>query len=436
MKYLIKGGRVIDPASGRDEVADVLIEGRLIAGIDPHIPSNGATEIDAAGLVVSPGFVDMHTHLREPGREDEETVASGSAAGVAGGFTALCAMPNTEPVADSAAVVEQVWALGREAGLLEVVPSGALSKGQLGKQMADIGDMVRSLAGVRWFTDDGHGVQDSLFVRRVMEYLLGFDATYAEHCEDAALAKGAHMNEGPRSVALGLRGQPAAAEELMAARDIALSRLTGCKLHLLHVSTAGTVELVRRAKDEGLRVTAEATPHHFTLTDEALEGYDPEAKVNPPLRTAADRSAIIAGLADGTIDAIATDHAPHAAHEKDQELQYAPPGLVGLETALGLAMTELVLKDEMTLAGMIDRLSTGPARLLGLSEHGNLRRGSVANVAVFDPAARWTVVPAAFRSKSKNTPFGGRELTGRVRCTFFRGKLVYELAEAREGAPA
>ena len=425
---------MIDPATGLNEDRDVLIEDGVVAGIDKNISADGATEFDAQGQVVSPGFVDMHTHLREPGREDEETVASASAAGVAGGFTALCAMPNTDPVADSAAVVEQVWALGREAGLLEVIPSGALSKGQLGKEMADIGEMARSIAEVRWFTDDGHGVQDSLFVRRVMEYLLAFDATYAEHCEDAALAAGSHMNEGVRSVALGLRGQPAAAEELMAARDIALSRLTGCKLHLLHVSTAGTVELVRRAKDEGLKVTAEATPHHFTLTDEALEGYDPNAKVNPPLRIEVDRAAIAEGLADGTIDAIATDHAPHAAHEKDQELQYAPPGLVGLETALGLAVTELVSKGQMDMPRVIERMSTAPARLLGLKDQGRIEIGGPANITVFDPKATWTVDPTAFHSKSRNTPFAGRELTGKVIHTFFRGEPVFANGNVREGA--
>lgn len=424
---------MIDPTSGLDEVTDVLIDAGTVVGIDRNISADGATEIDAGGLVVSPGFVDMHTHLREPGREDEETVASASAAGVAGGFTALCAMPNTDPVADSAAVVEQVWALGREAGLLQVIPSGALSKGQRGEEMSDIGEMARSLAEVRWFTDDGHGVQDPLFVRRVMQYLLAFDGTYAEHCEDAALAAGGHMNEGIRSVALGLRGQPAAAEELMAARDIALSRLTGCKLHLLHVSTAGTVELVRRAKDEGLKVTAEATPHHFTLTDDALEGYDPNAKVNPPLRTEADRTAIAEGLADGTIDAIATDHAPHAAHEKDQELQYAPPGLVGLETALALAVTELVNKGQMDLPAVIDRMATAPARLLGLRDQGRLGKDRTANLTIFNPAEKWTVDPAAFHSKSRNTPFGGREVEGRVHLTFFKGEPVFQDGKLNEG---
>ena len=425
-KYLIKGGRVVDPASGRDEAADVLIEDGVIKAIDAKISGSGAEDgaevIEAAGLVVTPGFVDMHTHLREPGREDEETIASASAAAAAGGFTAVCAMPNTDPVMDSASVVEQVWALGREAGLVEVVPSGALSKGQRGEKMADYGSMANSVAAVTFFTDDGHGVQNALFARRAMEYLVGFDATYAEHCEDAALAAGAQMHEGERSVALGLRGQPAAAEELMAARDVALSKLTGCKLHLLHISTAGTVELVRRAKDEGLRVTAEATPHHFSLTDLALESYDPNAKVNPPLRTEIDRLAVRDGLADGTIDAIATDHAPHALEEKDQEFQYAPPGLIGLETALGLTLSELVHPGFLSLTAAVDRLSTAPARLLGLTDQGTLSVGSPANLVVFDPDVEWTVDPAQFLSKSRNTPFAGRTLKGRVVHTFYRGR--------------
>ena len=419
--YLIKNGRVLATA-GELERADVLIEDGTVTAIDTGIDKDGAEVVDASGKVVAPGFVDLHTHLREPGREDEETIASASAAAAAGGFTAVCAMPNTDPVADSAAIVEQVWALGRETGLVRVLPAGALSKGLNGEKMADIGEMAMSPAGVRMFTDDGHGVQDALFARRAMEYLVTFGAIYAEHCEIEALARGGQMHEGERSMALGLRGIPAAAEDLMAARDIALARLTGCRLHLLHVSTAGTVELVRRAKEEGLPVTAEATPHHFTLTDVALDDYDPMAKVNPPLRTDPDRAAIIEGLVDGTIDAIATDHAPHAQEEKDQEFSYAPPGLVGLETALGLTISELVAPGHLTLAQAIERMSVAPARLLGLDDHGSLAPGGRANVVVFDPEERWTVDPMRFNSKSRNTPFAGRELQGRVVHTFFDGR--------------
>lgn len=432
--YLLTGGRVVDPASTTDALRDVLVRAGRLERVAEHIDDTDAEAIDCSGLVVAPGLVDLHTHVREPGREDEETIASASAAAAAGGFTAICAMPNTDPVADSAAIVEKVWALGRDANVVEVVPAGALSKGQRGEKMADIGEMVRSPARVRLFTDDGRGIQNALFARRLMEYLRGFDAIYAEHCEDEALAEGGHMHEGERSAALGLRGIPAEAEELMAARDIALARLTGCRLHLLHVSTAGTVELVRRAKAEGVRVTCEATPHHFSLTDAALEEYDPNAKVNPPLRTDADVAAIIAGLTDGTIDAIATDHAPHALEEKDVEFEYAPPGLVGLETALGLALTELVAPGHVTLTQMIDLMSTTPAHILGLEDQGRLAPGSGANLVVFDPAAPWTVDAAGFHSRSKNTPFDRRPLRGRVVHTFFRGRPTVRAGELVAGA--
>ena len=421
--YLLSGGRVVDPTSDNDSTADVLIRDGVIAEIGTDLSATDADVIDCRDKVIAPGLVDLHTHLREPGREDEETIASASAAAAAGGYTALCAMPNTDPVADTASVVEKVWALGREAGLVEVVAAGALSKGLDGTEMADIGEMARSVARVRMFTDDGRGVQDSLFVRRVMEYLLAFDGIYAEHCEDAALAAGGQMHEGDRSMGLGLRGVPAEAEELMAARDIALARLTGCRLHLLHISTAGTVELVRKAKSDGLPVTAEATPHHFSLTDAALAGYDPNAKVNPPLRTKADRATVIRGLVDGTIDAIATDHAPHADHEKDQEFSYAPPGLIGLETALALTITNLVEPGHLTLPQALERLSTAPARILGLEDHGGpIASGAVANLTIFDPSASWVVDPAESYSKSRNTPFAGETLTGKVVHTFFRGR--------------
>ena len=431
--FVLKNGTVMTGSAARDRT-DILIEDGRVTGIDAGIEKDGAEVIDATGLVVAPGLVDLHTHLREPGREDEETIASASAAAAAGGFTAVCAMPNTDPVADSASVVEQVWALGKEAGLVDVLPAGALSKGLDGEQMSDIGEMAMSPAAVRLFTDDGHGVQDALFARRAMEYLVTFGAIYAEHCEVEALARGGHMHEGERSMALGLRGIPAAAEDLMAARDIELARLTGCRLHLLHISTAGTVELVRRAKNDGLPVTAEATPHHFTLTDAALDDYDPMAKVNPPLRTEVDRAAVIEGLVDGTIDAIATDHAPHAQEEKDQELSYSPPGLVGLETALGLTISQLVRPGHLTLEQAIDRLSTAPARILGLDGQGTLEVGGHANVVVFDPEVPWRVDPMMFNSKSRNTPFTGRELQGRVVHTFFEGRHTVAAGEVLTGA--
>jgi dihydroorotase len=426
--WLVAGGRVLDPRSSRDETADVLVRDGKIVAIGPDLDAGDAEVLDASNLVIAPGLVDMHTHVREPGREDEETISSVSAAAAAGGYTAICAMPNTDPVADTASVVEKVWALGREAGLVEVAPAGALSRGQAGQQMADLGEMASSVARVRLFTDDGHGVQDALFARRAMEYLGGFGGIYAEHCEDASLAEGGQMHEGPRSIGLGLRGIPSAAEELMASRDIALARLTGCRLHLLHISTAGTVALVRQAKQDGLPVTAEATPHHFSLTDAAVEGYDPNMKVNPPLRSESDRLAVIEGLGDGTIDAIATDHAPHALEEKDREFSYAPPGTVGLETALGLVLTELVMPGHLTVVDAIDRMSAAPARILGLEDQGEVAAGRPANLVIFDPSAEWHVDPSRFYSRSRNSAFAGRTLTGRVVHTIFGDRLT-----ARDG---
>jgi dihydroorotase len=432
MNVRITGGRVVDPATETDEIRDVVIENGVIAA--PGASPEGAETIDASGLVLAPGLVDMHTHLREPGREDEETIASASAAAAAGGYTAICAMPNTDPVADSAAIVDKVWALGREIGLVHVVPAGALSRGLEGQKMADIGEMTRSMAKVRLFTDDGRGVQNALFARHAMEYIAGFDAIYAEHCEDDGLAAGGQMHEGERSAALGLRGIPAEAEELMAARDIALARLTGCRLHLLHISTAGTVELVRRAKSEGVRITAEATPHHFTLDDSELETYDPHFKVNPPLRSGSDRQAIVSALADGTIDAIATDHAPHATEEKEMEFTYAPPGMLGLETALSLTLTELVGPGKLDMTRAIELLSTAPARILGVDGHGSIATGRPANVVIFDPDETWTVEPSGLRSKARNTPYAGRSLKGRVRDVFYNGRPTVTGGRVLEGA--
>jgi len=429
---LLRGGRLIDPAGDTDTTCDVLVAGGRIEAVGMGLDPGGAEVIDVDGAVVAPGFVDTHVHLREPGREDEETIASGSAAAVLGGFTAICAMPNTDPVCDNAAVAEKVAATGRFLGLIQVIPAGALTQGLEGRHLAAIGEMATSTARVRIFTDDGHGVQDARLLRRAMEYVKGFGAICAEHCDDESLSQGGHMHEGEYSSRLGLRGQPAEAEELALARDVALVRLTGARFHALHVSTARSVDIIRRAKAEGLPVTAEATPHHLTLSDASLIDYDTNFKVNPPLRSAGDVEALRAGLADGTIDNIATDHAPHAVHEKEAEFEEAPPGLIGLETALGVILTDLVGAGVLTMGDMIRRMSVAPARILGLQGQGGpVVPGARANLVVFDPTARWRVDPAQFASRSRNCPWAGRELVGRVIATIFEGRVV-----AREGRVA
>ncbi|MEO7804206.1 MAG: dihydroorotase [Actinomycetota bacterium] len=422
---MFKGARVLDPTSGTDAVLDVLVNGDRIEQVGANIASKGAEVIDVAGAVLSPGFVDMHVHLREPGREDEETVATGTAGAALGGFTAVCAMPNTDPVCDSAAVAEMVAAQGRLFGLAHVVPAGSLTKGLEGKFLSPIGEMVHSSAAVRVFTDDGKGVQDARLLRRAMEYIKGFDAICAEHCEDASLAEGGQMNEGEISDLLGLKGIPSEAEEVALARDLALAKLTGVRFHALHISTAGCAELIRRAKAEGVRVTAEVTPHHLTLVDSELMTYDTNFKVNPPLRSAADVEALRVALADGTIDAIATDHAPHSPEEKESEFESAPPGMLGLETALGVCITGLVEPGVLTLLDLIRVMSTSPARILGLDRHGGpIVAGAPANLVVFDPAKRWTVDAFAMASPSHNSPWEGKPLRGKVLHTLFEGRLV------------
>lgn len=433
---LLRGGRLVDPAGGVDATCDVLIKGGRIEAVGTGLDPGAAEVIDVDGAVVAPGFVDTHVHLREPGREDEETIASGSAAAVLGGFTAICAMPNSDPVCDNAAVAEKVAATGNFLGLTQVIPAGSLTQGLEGKHLAAIGEMATCNAKVRLFTDDGHGVQDARLLRRAMEYLKGFGAICAEHCDDESLSEGGHMHEGEYSSRLGLRGQPAEAEELALARDIVLARLTGARFHALHVSTAGSVEIIRRAKAEGLPVTAEATPHHLTLTDACLVGYDTNFKVNPPLRSANDVEALRAALADGTIDNIATDHAPHAAHEKEAEFEAAPPGLIGLETALGVILGEVVGSGALMLGDMIRRMSTAPARILGLQGQGGpLVPGARANVVVFDPTARWKVDPTMFASRSRNCPWAGKELVGRVMLTIFQGGIVGRGGHVLTGLP-
>ncbi len=427
---LLKGGRLIDPASGHDGVTDVRIDGQRVIEVGPSLDAAGATVIDVSGLVVAPGFVDLHVHLREPGREDAETVESGTRAAALGGFTAVVAMANTTPVADNAAVVEQVRALGRAAGWCDVYPAGAITQGLAGKALAPMGEMAQSAANVRFFSDDGRCVQDAALMRRAMEYARGFDAIVSNHAEEGSLAEGWQMNEGEVSALLGMRGLPAEAEEIIVARDLALARLTGVRLHVPHVSTAATVQLIRAAKIAGIAVSAEVTPHHLCLTEDSVRTFDPVYKVAPPLRTKADVEALREALADGTIDCVATDHAPHAPESKDVEFDAAPCGMIGLETALAVVLTE----SGLDLPAVVKRMSTAPARIARLAGHGGaVVEGSPANLVVFDPNARWTVDAHALASRSRNTPFAGRELAGKVVHTILRGRVVVSEGRTSNG---
>ena len=381
-----------------------------------------AERVDADGLMVLPGLVDLHTHLREPGREDAETVATGTAAAALGGFTAVHAMANTDPVADTAGVVEQVWRLGREAGHCDVRPVGAVTVGLRGERLAELGAMADSAAAVRVFSDDGVCVSDAVLMRRSLEYVKAFDGVIAQHAQEPRLTEGAQMNEGELSGILGLPGWPAVAEEAVIARDVLLAGHVGSRLHVCHVSTAGSVELLRWAKSKGIDVTAEVTPHHLLLTDDQARTYDPIFKVNPPLRTAEDARALRAALADGTIDCVATDHAPHAVEDKESEWAEAAFGMVGLETALSIVQQVMVDEGLLDWAGVADRMSARPARIGRVSGQGEpLAVGSPANLTLVDPAARWTVDPAALASRSRNTPYAGMTLPGRVVATFLRG---------------
>ena len=432
---LLKGGRVVDPASGLDATLDVRIEKGSIAEVGESLKTDGATVVDCAGLVVAPALVDLHTHLREPGREDAETIASGSRAAALGGFGAVCAMANTDPVADSAAVVEQVYNTGRAVGIVDVFPVGALTVGLVGETLAEIGEMAESKARVNFFSDDGKCVQDSGLMRRALEYAKAFDAIVANHAEDRGLAEGGSMNEGEVSGLLGIPGVPDEAEELIIARDLALTKLTGSRLHVPHVSTAGSVELIRAAKIAGIRVTAEVTPHHLSLTETLVASFDPVFKVAPPLRTRADVESLRAALVDGTIDCVATDHAPHAREDKEKEFDKAPPGMLGLETALAVLITELVEPGLLSLSELIERMSTAPARIRSLEGHGGPIAAGLpaATLVVFDPSRRWVVDPARLASLSDNTPFAGRELQGKVVHTLLRGTFTVRDGEVVDG---
>ena len=420
---VIRGGRVIDPANGIDGVRDLAIAGGRIAACAPSITiPRGAQTLDATGLVVCPGFIDLHTHVREPGYEYKETVASATRAAAAGGFTTICAMPNTDPINDTRAVTELVLEHAAREGVVNVRPVGAITKGSRGEELAEIGELAE--AGCVAVSDDGRPVMSSLVMRRALEYALAFNLPVIDHCEDLSLSADGVMHEGKVSTMLGLQGIPAAAEEVMVARDLALCELTGGRLHLAHMSCAGSIRMIREAKARGVRVTAEACPHHFSLTDEAVIGFSADAKMNPPLRTRADVQAVIEGLADGTIDAIATDHAPHAPEEKSWPIDQAPFGIVGLETALPLALA-LTASGRLTLPQVVRLLTAQPAAVI-MSDRGTLGVGAVADITIIDPAREWVVDPAQFRSKSRNTPFSGWKMTGAVVKTLVNGKVVYD----------
>ena len=422
-KLLIRGGRLIDPSCGRDEPADVLIEDGLIAATGADLSAEDCQIIEAANLIVAPGLVDMHCHLREPGQTRKETIATGTAAAAAGGFTSVLCMPNTTPAVSTGAVVSFIKAKAAREGVVKVYPIGAISKDLAGKELAEMGDMVE--CGAVAFSDDGRPVMNSRLMRLALEYSLIFDVPVIAHEEDLELVDGGDMHEGYYSTALGLRGIPAAAEEAMIARDILLARQTGARLHVAHVSTAEGVELIRRAKEQGLSITAEVTPHHLTLTDAAVATYDTNTKVNPPLREPADVEALIAGLRDGILDCVATDHAPHTAEDKNVEFHQAANGISGFETALPLLWTELVQSGKLTPLQLLERMSTAPARLIGLPA-GTLAVGAPADVVVFDPRTDRTVEPQKFRSLGKNTPFAGRMLRGWPVCTLVDGVVVAE----------
>ena len=420
-KTLIKNATLADA-----RVCDVLIENGVIQAVAPSLNDSDAVIFDASSMILMSGLVDLHTHLREPGKEDSETVLSGSRAGVKGGYVALSAMANTSPVADTAGVVEQVYRLGKNAGLLDVFPIGAVTQGIEGKVLAEIGAMADSVAQVRVFSDDGNCVSDPLVMRRALEYVKKFGGVIAQHAQEPALTSGSQMNEGIVSATLGLKGWPAVAEEAIIARDVLLAEHVGSRLHICHLTTAGGVEIIRWAKARGIDVTAEVTPHHLLLTDESARSYDPIFKVNPPLRTEKDVMALRHGLADGTIDIVATDHAPHPGESKECEWQEAAFGMLGLEHALSIVAATMVESGLMDWAGVQNRMSTAPARIGGYSDHGrDVTVGAPAHLTVINPKASYRVDRDQLQSKSRNTPFHGMEFSARVIATFFHGEVVY-----------
>jgi dihydroorotase len=422
MNVLVKGGRVIDTANGVDAVQDLLIQDGKVVRLGPALQApDGTPTIDASGKVVCPGFIDLHVHLREPGHEYKETVATGTKAAAAGGFTAVACMANTNPVNDNGSVTDYIRAKARAEGVVRVYPIGAVSRGLEGRELAELAELAEAACVA--FSDDGNPIMNSALLRRAMEYTLPFGLPIISHAEDAALGQGGVMNEGVVSTELGLTGVPAAAEEILVARDICLAELTGAHVHIAHVSTAGAVRLVREAKGRGIRVSAEVTPHHLALTEEAVRGYDVNTKMRPPLRTKRDREALLEALADGTIDCVATDHAPHALAEKEGEFDQAASGIVGLETAVPVLLDRLVRPGLLDLATLIERLTAGPARLLKLPG-GSLAVGADADVTILDLERELTIDPGRFYSKSRNTPFGGWKVTGMPWMTLIGGRVV------------
>ncbi len=423
MSLLIKKGRLIDPATNYDAVVDILVDGEMIKKIAPKINRSGHELIDAANKVVVPGLIDMHTHLRQPGREDEETIQSGTRAAAKGGFTTICCMPNTDPPIDDPSLVEFIYREAERRGSVEVLPIATISKDRAGKDLSPMGRLKK--AGVVAFSDDGDWVADSHLMRRALEYVKMLNLPLISHCEDRGLSQDGVMNEGYTSTILGLQGMPKEAEEVALFRDLALCKMTESPLHLAHLSTAESVELIRKAKVSGVRVTTEVTPHHFTLTDREVKSFDTNTKVNPPLRGSEDLEALKEGLKDATIDVIATDHAPHLVEEKEKEYNAAPFGIVGLETALGLVIKELVQTGALTLMEAIAKLTINPARILRINR-GLVKEGAKANLTIFDLEKKWLVTEEEFFSKSKNSPFLGWELPGKVEWTIVGGKVVYQ----------
>jgi len=423
---LIKGARVIDPASKLDGRRDILIKDRRIARIEKSVANRKARVINARDLIVAPGLIDLHCHLRDPGRPDEETIETGSQAAVAGGFTSICCMPNTEPAIDNDGIVNYIYKEATRVGLCDVFPIGAITKERAGQELTEFGELLK--AGAKGFSDDGDTVADNNVFRHALEYSRIFDVPIFEHPIDKSLAQDGLMNEGLVSTRLGLSGSPAIAEELIVARDLMLAKFTGARLHLCHISTEGAVELIRKAKKEGVRVTCETCPHYFYFNDEVLESFDANYKVNPPIRSESDRAAIIRGLKDGTIDCIATDHAPHCQAEKELEFASAPYGMIGFETAVSLIVMELINEQKMSWLDVARKLTVNPAKIIGVNK-GFIDIGAVANITMIGPDKKWRVIEDKIKSRSKNTPLLGRELKGRVKSVILKGAIKYILKD-------